>query len=49
MQTCEQHDHCVVIYDSRNCPVCELIDDYDEKIFNKNERIEQLQIKLDER
>lgn len=40
MRTCERHDDCVVVYDSRNCPVCAEQDD-------KRAEIEGLRVELD--
>lgn len=48
MQTCEEHDHCIVVYESKNCPVCDKIDNFEQEIFNRDEKIEELEVKLEE-
>jgi hypothetical protein len=39
MQTCEEHDGCIVVYDNQSCgcPVCNEIDGLQEEIEVMNE------------
>jgi hypothetical protein len=54
MKTCEEHDHCIVVYDSRNCPVCEMestdnweIEKRDNKINELESEISDLKVQLE--
>lgn len=41
LYTCERHDNCIVVYDTYNCPVCELENELEEfKVDLDNQRIE---------
>ena len=48
MQTCNEHDNCIVVYDSPNCPVCEQNTSYRQHLNEKDEEIQSLEQKLDE-
>lgn len=51
MQTCENHNRCVVVYDSQNCPLCEAEDKVEmleEDLVKANDDIDELRAELDQ-
>jgi len=51
MNTCEQHDDCIVVYDTtygKPCPICEAFTDKDNTIQEKDEKIQELTDRIEE-
>ena len=48
MQICESHDDCVVVYEGKHCPVCDLEKEKNSLVEEKNDTIEDLRKSIDE-
>ena len=47
MYVCEEHDDCKVVYDSKDCPICELskrVDDLEEENDLQDKEIQDLKV-----
>ena len=41
MNTCEDHDDSIVVYNGKNCPVCKKIAELDDTIFELESKLEE--------
>ena len=51
MRTCEEHDNCIVVYETFNCPVCGIkadLDDSAETVEKLTNNISDLEEHIDE-
>ena len=40
MFTCDSHGDCVVVYGNRSCPVCDVIEDFQDSIKELEDRLD---------
>lgn len=44
---CEAHDDCIVVYNSKKCPMCKALKDSDDSLDEANDKLFDTQLELE--
>jgi len=43
LDTCYEHNHCIVVFDVHECPVCQDIEQFEGDILNLEDKVDGLE------